>query len=134
MVEKKTPTLQENVDRINEMADTEDGWLDGEGEGFSKKEIKWLSTSFEKFYTTSRPLPSTFQMPDHGVQFEWFGENDKLIIEINLNTHLAHLYDFRESLIIEAFYDLDKEFGWKNMCKYIDENLTKDLKVAPTIS
>jgi len=81
--------------RISELRELKDGWLDGEGMAPSGDGLSWLFELVGKLITFHQaPCPYIYPTPDGGVSLEWdIGGDKEFTIDVNLATHAGVIAD-----------------------------------------
>ena len=75
--------------RLNELAQLQDGWLDGKGRALDCAGIKDLAEAFDKYFGPDLPLPRLYPTPEGGIQSEWTLGGWEVSLEIDLPTLVA---------------------------------------------
>ena len=57
--------------RLEELAQLQDGWLDGKGRALDRASLIRLAQAFDERFSTNLPLPHLYPTPEGGVQAEW---------------------------------------------------------------
>ncbi len=57
--------------RLEELAQLQDGWLDGKGRAPDRASFIRLAQAFDERFSTDLPLPHLYPTPEGGVQAEW---------------------------------------------------------------
>ena len=73
-------------DRLDELRNMEDGWLDGGGAAPCHAGLDWLASSFERHFPRDLPLPYIFPTPEGGVETEWSIGRHSVILEVDLDS------------------------------------------------
>ena len=73
-------------DRLGELRNMKDGWLDGDGTAPRHAGLDWLASSFERYFPIDLPLPYIFPTPEGGVEAEWSIGRHSVIFEIDLES------------------------------------------------
>lgn len=108
--------------RLEELANLEAGWLNGEGVAMNREDLNWFAELFENNYNPALPLPHLYPTPLGGIQAEWSSE----AYDISLNIDLTEKIGFYQSLhhssddVNEATLDLTNESDWQ----LLNQNLT----------
>ncbi|NTU49721.1 MAG: hypothetical protein HGA87_02295 [Desulfobulbaceae bacterium] len=74
-------------ERLDELKNLNDGWLDGEGTAPNPEVLNWLSNSFTRYYSAELPLPYIYPTAEGGIQVEWSLPPNDVSLEIDLTTH-----------------------------------------------
>lgn len=84
-VEHVTPLDPLDIEtRLEELAQLEDGWLDGKGQGLEQTTLNGLAKAFDEYFDPALPLPYLYPTPEGGVQAEWTMGSWEVSLEINL--------------------------------------------------
>ena len=75
--------------RLNELAQLQDGWLDGKGRALDRAGIKDLAEAFDKYFDPDLPLPYLYPTTEGGIQSEWTLGGWEVSLEIALPTLVA---------------------------------------------
>ena len=73
-------------DRLDEIRNMKDGWLDGDGAAPCHAGLDWLASCFERHFPRHLPLPYIFPTPEGGVEAEWSIGRHSVIFEIDLES------------------------------------------------
>ena len=57
--------------RLEELAQLQDGWLDGKGRALDEASLVSLAQAFDERFSPDLPLPYLYPTPEGGVQAEW---------------------------------------------------------------
>lgn len=113
--------------RLDEFRDMQDGWLEGDGLAPSHTGLDWLAEIFQRFYPDDLPLPHTYPTPDGGIQMEWSHGENSVILEINLQSHIAESFSFNrysnKDEISERVLNLDFHDHWRQLGNEIKNRL-----------
>lgn len=75
--------------RVEELAELQDGWLDGKGHAPERSALTWLARSFETNFSPELPLPYLYPTAEGGVQAEWTIANWEVTLDIDLHNKTA---------------------------------------------
>lgn len=75
--------------RMEELAELQDGWLDGKGHAPERSALSWLARSFELNFNPDLPLPYLYPTAEGGVQAEWSIADWEITLDINLQNKTA---------------------------------------------
>ena len=109
------------LDRLNQLRDLKDGWLDGEGVELDARGLDWLSDSFRRLYKPEANLPFVYPMPCNGVQFEWNIGSQAISLEVDLpsRTAIYHRLDLDTKSSESRTMDLAFNSNWVWLCNQI---------------
>ena len=100
--------------RLDEFRGMRDGWYEGGGFAPPHAGLDWLTDRFERYYPSDAPLPYTYPTFEGGVRMEWSYENNAVILEIDLHSHLGEWlwFDRGSDAEYEQGLDLDTNDSW----------------------
>jgi hypothetical protein len=100
--------------RLNEIAQFEDGWLDGKGKSFDGTKLKWIEELFDTYYDTSLILPCLYPTVEGNIQAEWSIKDWEVSIEINLESKSGEFQavNIKSDSINEKVLDLENKESW----------------------
>lgn len=75
--------------RLEELAQLQDGWLDGKGRALDEASLVSLAQAFDERFSPDLPLPYLYPTPEGGVQAEWTLGPWEASLEIALPTFNA---------------------------------------------
>lgn len=109
--------------RLGELAQLEDGWLDGKGYAPPKDGLEWFSRTFENLYSPVLPLPHVYPTPEGGIQAEWDLGEWSVSLETDLRTQKAEFQALNLSSkeCRDLDIDLGNEAGWKSLNEALQE-------------
>lgn len=85
LVEHVTPLDPLDIEtRLEELAQLQDGWLDGKGLAPDRASLIRLAQTFDERFSTDLPLPYLYPTPEGGVQAEWTLGSWEISLEITL--------------------------------------------------
>jgi hypothetical protein len=132
--QKQTETQQKSnplniKNRLEELAQLQNGWLDGKGIAPNRESLLWLSKEFETKFSPSLPLPYLYPTAEGGIQAEWSLKNDwEISLEINLDSKQAQWQAF--NLITEQCdeyeWDLGSSESWQTLNQTLQALLPKE--------
>lgn len=97
-------------ERLNELAQLEDGWFDGEGLAPLAEAMTWLEDAW-RAHAAHLPMPYIYPTLEGGLSLEWDKPADGLTLELDLATKQA-----RATLADdEVGLDLATEAGWEQL-------------------
>lgn len=86
-VEHITPLDPLDIEtRVEELAQLQDGWLDGKGSALDRTALMCLAQAFDERFGPELPLPYLYPTPEGGVQAEWTLGRWEVSLEITLPT------------------------------------------------
>jgi hypothetical protein len=75
--------------RLEELAQLQDGWLDGKGHALDSSALHSLAQTFDQYFGADLPLPYLYPTAEGGVQAEWSLGHWEVSLEIALPTLAA---------------------------------------------
>ena len=72
--------------RLEELAQLQDGWLDGKGRAPDRASLIRLAQAFDEGFSPDLSLPYLYPTPEGGVQAEWTLGRWEVSLEITLPT------------------------------------------------
>lgn len=101
--------------RLNEIAELQDGWLNGEGIGPDKNALQWFAETFDNSYEVELPLPLLFPTPEGGIQAEWSSKGIDITLKVDLQNKIGyfHSLDLSKGVDSEHEISLGDNDGWK---------------------
>lgn len=103
--------------RLEELADLQDGWLDGKGLALNPENLLWLVNEFDSKFDPDLPLPYLYPTAEGGIQAEWTQGNWEVSLEINLDEKSAEWQAF--NLVTEDCreqnWDLSNSDDWQSL-------------------
>ena len=73
--------------QLTDLAQLEDGWLNGEGRAPDRDGLAWLADRFERSWPRDLPSPYLFPTPEGGVLAEWALPPYAISLDIDLGAH-----------------------------------------------
>lgn len=103
------------TNRLEELADLRDGWLDGRGRAPDPEHLRWLARSFDSRFDPALPLPYLYPTAEGGIQAEWTLENWEASLEIDLHSKSAawQAFNLVTQECREQDLDLSTAEGWR---------------------
>lgn len=103
--------------RLEELAELNDGWLDGKGRAPDPSRLAWLATSFDALYDSALPLPYLYPTAEGGIQAEWTLRGWEISLEIDL---LQMTADYQALNLVsndcrETRLNLSAPEGWQEL-------------------
>ena len=84
-VEHVTPLDPLDIEtRLEELAQLQDGWLDGKGRALDEASLVSLAQAFDERFSPDLPLPYLYPTPEGGVQAEWTLGSWEVSLEVTL--------------------------------------------------
>lgn len=104
--------LQSRLDRLDEIAQYEAGWLDGGGEVVSPESLQYAREFLNALALTDlNEYPAVFATEAGGVSLEWSTQNAHLGVEVENGVVSACSVNLRlECSVIEAISSFDQIF------------------------
>ena len=105
---------QKISERLDELRNMQDGWLDGDGVAPSHAGLDWLNSSFERYLPMNLPLPYMFPTPEGGIEAEWSIGRYSVMFEIDLDSRQGDWLRFDKQSDEEdaRLLDLDDDDRW----------------------
>lgn len=75
--------------QLADLAQLEDGWLDGDGLAPDREALAWLADRFERCWPRDLPLPYLYPTPEGGVQAEWSLPPHEISLEVDLGARMG---------------------------------------------
>lgn len=116
-VEHVTPLDPLDIEtRLEELAQLQDGWLDGKGRAPDRASLNRLGQAFDERFGPELPLPHLYPTPEGGVQAEWTLGSWEVSLEIALPSlaadyqavHIASGETLEQELLLAA----EDHTGW----------------------
>lgn len=79
---------------FNDIAELEDGWMDGQGLAYNREHLNWLLHTFINVYSDDLPLPNIYPTIDNHISMEWTINNWESSLDIDLKTHEGYWTTF----------------------------------------
>lgn len=100
--------------QLADLAQLEDGWLDGEGRAPDRESLAWLADRFERCWPRDLPLPYLFPTPGGGVQAEWSLPPHEMSLEVDLGGRMGewHALNLETDAEDRRACDLDVDGDW----------------------
>jgi hypothetical protein len=110
--------------QIGKIALLEDGWFEGQGQAFGKKQLDALLSLFREHYTRE-DNPYLYPLPDGSISAEWENECFDLSLEIDLVSMKAdyHSFDKRDSSTVENELSLQDGQDWGYLLSELETKL-----------
>lgn len=129
-VEHITPIDPLDVDeRLEELADLPNGWLDGKGTALNRDHLAWLAKEFDEKFSADLPLPYLYPTSEGGIQAEWPIGKWEASLEIDLANKTAEWQslNLETEKCIDLDFDLSIDQGWTDLNKALQKLTTKEL-------
>jgi hypothetical protein len=109
--------------RMEELAELQDGWLDGKGLAPERSALDWLARSFEMNFDPDLPLPYLYPTAEGGIQAEWSVANWEVTLEINLQQKSAEYQalQLRTGHCDECVLNLDERADWQQLNEHLKQ-------------
>lgn len=103
--------------RMEELAELQDGWLDGKGHAPERSVLNWLARSFEVNFDPDLPLPYLYPTAEGGVQAEWSIDNWEVTLDIDLLKQTAEYQALQltTQACTECVLDLSQPSAWQQL-------------------
>ena len=103
--------------RMEELAELQDGWLDGKGHAPERAALDWLARSFEVNFNPDLSLPYLYPTAEGGIQAEWPAGNWEVTLDINLSNKTAEYQAFNLTTQVcnECVLDLSQPDAWMQL-------------------
>lgn len=107
--------------RFEELAQLQDGWLDGIGKAPDANGLMWLAKQFDDFYPDSVDLPHLYPTEDGGIQAEWFLSPFDVSLDVDLAERKGTYHSLNLETDAEESRDIDlgQESGWGELLSLI---------------
>ncbi|MDD2724198.1 MAG: hypothetical protein PHH59_09295 [Methylovulum sp.] len=101
--------------RLEELAELQDGWLDGKGIAPNGDGLLWLAKEFDVNFSPLLPLPYLYPTAEGGVQAEWSIGNWEASLEVNLDNKRAEwqALNFATHECRECSWDFSGSDAWQ---------------------
>lgn len=106
-------------ERIKELAQLQDGWLNGEGVAPNAAALQKLERAFNELYARDLTEPYLYPTPEGNVLAEWPFEHCDMSLDINLADFSAWFHNFRRDrgseveLNLQLDPDVTDTAGWR---------------------
>lgn len=108
--------------RLEELAELQNGWLDGKGIAPNPENLRWLSKEFDTKFNPSLPLPYLYPTAEGGIQAEWSLKNDwEISLEIELDSRQAQWQAF--NLITQQCEECEWNLGSSDSWQALNQAL-----------
>lgn len=109
------------MDRIEEIRQLKDGWLDGAGLAPRSDHLDWFVAAFERYYPDDLPPPYIYPTASGDLQAEWSLARDEISIEIDLASRRAFWHALAKDGDGESAFEVDlgSELGWVELAHLI---------------
>lgn len=103
--------------RMEELAELQDGWLDGKGHAPERSALNWLARSFDVNFDPDLPLPYLYPTAEGGVQAEWSAGNWEVTLDIDLPKQMAEYQALHlaTQACNECILDLSQSSAWQQL-------------------
>ena len=103
--------------RMEELAELQDGWLDGKGHAPDRSALNWLAQSFELNFDPDLPLPYLYPTAEGGIQAEWSIDNWEVTLDIDLHKQTAEYQAMHliSQECTECALDLSQKSAWQQL-------------------
>jgi hypothetical protein len=111
------------VERLSELKELRDGWLDGSGTQLDSAGLDWLSSELDNGYPGSLPLPRIYPTEKGNVHLEWLVASWDISLDVDLGTKqsLWHSLNLETDEEEEATFGLDAKEGWNALFEKLAE-------------
>ena len=105
------------VERLSELKNLSDGWLDGEGSKLNAEGVDWLASELDNAYPTSLPLPRIYPTESGNVRLEWLFKSEDVSLDIDLLTRTSnwHRLNLESDEEEETNFNLATQDGWETL-------------------
>lgn len=83
------PAPLDVASQLMDLAQLEDGWLDGEGRAPGREALTWLADRFEHSWPGNLPSPYLYPTVEGGVQAEWSLPPHEISLEVDLGARTS---------------------------------------------
>jgi hypothetical protein len=117
----------ELVRRLDELAELQDGWLDGDGVALDPDQLASVSEKFATHYPERVPLPVIVPTPEGNLLLEWaFAGHPS--VDINLLGTKAEFHSFGlDSVDVEREFLLVDDSAWEQFFAFLGEQLKEQV-------
>lgn len=100
--------------QLTDLAQLEDGWLNGEGRAPDRDGLAWLADRFERSWPRDLPSPYIFPTVEGGVQAEWSLPPYEASLEVDLGARTGewHALNLETDAEDRRTCDLDGDGDW----------------------
>jgi len=100
--------------RVDQLAELQDGWLDGKGIAPEKNKLFRLASLFDAYFDEDLPLPYLYPTPEGAVQAEWTLGSWEATLEIDLSRFdgAFHALNDSDHTDVEEVLPLNSQEGW----------------------
>ena len=117
----------ELVKRLDELADLENGWLDGDGVAFDINQLALVSEKFEGHFPERIPLPVIAPTPAGNILFEWALPGHPSV-DLFLSESIAEFHSFGiDGVEIEREFRLAEDNVWEHFFAFLSEQLKEQV-------
>ena len=101
--------------RMDELAELQEGWLDGRGVAPPADGLRWLGNAMQDSYSSELRLPYLYPTPEGGIRAEWTAPDWEISLDIDLSNRTGSYQALRLSTdaLDELELDLNREDGWR---------------------
>ncbi|MDR2626351.1 MAG: hypothetical protein LBC37_08470 [Zoogloeaceae bacterium] len=111
------------VARLDELAQLEDGWYEGEGKAPDQKQLDHFAQRFADSYPEQLPLPTIAPKQDGGILLEWNVEGMPSL-DVDWVTKRASFHAFGpHDEDIEADFDLGVDDHWEQLWPFLSRHV-----------
>lgn len=111
--------------RLDELAQLQSGWFDGEGVALDKDRLALFAESIASTYPDDLALPAVFPTQDGNLLLEWNVAGDPSL-DIRLVDFQASFHAFgADGVDIERDFDLSSEASWKELHAFLSDGIRK---------
>jgi hypothetical protein len=102
---------------LDEIAQLQDGWLDGEGLTPNRESLSRLTQLFENHFEADLPLPFLYPTPNGGMQAEWSLGKQSITLEVNIDQLRGeyHALNIESGDADEETLNLQEAGGWGDL-------------------
>lgn len=117
----------ELVKRLDELAELEGGWLDGDGVALDSNQLAWVSEKIAGHFPERVPLPIIVPTPQGNILLEWSLPGHPSV-DIFLNESTAEFHSFGVNDVeVEREFSLTDDNAWEQFFAFLSEQLKEQV-------
>ena len=115
--------------RLEELAELQNGWLDGKGIAPNGDGLLWLTKEFDVNFSPVLPLPYLYPTAEGGVQAEWSIGNWEASLEVNLDKKHGewHAFNVKTNQCFEQSWDLSDSNAWQAFNQKLEALISEEV-------
>lgn len=112
---------QKLADQIEELANLQDGWLDGQGKAPDRDQLAWATDRLVSTFPEDLPFPLTGPTPEGGLFLEWIQKSWRVSAELLLPGHQCELQatNTETSETADKDCNLDQPAEWPELYFFV---------------